>query len=485
MSIRLNLYFILIFTAITPFIVTFLFYVQLTGWYEVEKSDSEMRALLRASEISVLMKNNSDKVHQGGALKKAIEDELEADESITVYSSNFNPLFTTKEQGVSTQGRTSNQVMRGLFELKTTIRGHTYKEPIFGGNNGSIVGYFVLETERTAVQEKTIETYWIAILVFLFAVLGTLTLVHYWLKRRMISPINYLLGEMRGIGEGNLNEDVQFVKKQKGEMGQLISGFEDMNHRLIEAKKNEEEEVANQQRLIAAISHDLRTPLTSIRAYAEGMNVHRDKQEDYAKVILTKTAFMQKLIDDLLAYSAIQASSFTLDLAEVEAEELAELMVDGYEEQDRSVTFSLTTAVEQATVRCDVNRLIQVMDNLVTNAIRYSDTDGKVSILITNQSSYLPTFVAYQPDRLYFLVTDRGRGIPKEEQERIFSSFYQIEHARKQNHSTGVGLGLSICQELVTKHGGSMHVYSKGTGSTFYFSIPCLSDSPKRKDEEE
>lgn len=135
MSIRLNLYIILIFTAITPFIVTFLFYVQLTGWYEVEKSDSEMRALLRASEISALMKNNSDKVHQGGALKKVIEDELEPDESITVYSSNFNPLFTTSEQGVSSQGRTSNQVMRGLFELKTTIRGHTYKEPIFGSNN--------------------------------------------------------------------------------------------------------------------------------------------------------------------------------------------------------------------------------------------------------------------------------------------------------------------------------------------------------------
>ncbi|MCM2674308.1 sensor histidine kinase [Alkalicoccobacillus plakortidis] len=482
MSIRLNLYIILIITAIAPFIVTLLFYFQLNEWYKHEQSDSKIEAMVRVNELSAFMGSHSDLVHRVGTLKKAVSDELNQNESVTVYSDNFNPLFTTKDHAISSENRNPNQVMRGLFELKTTIRGHTYKEPIFNEDR-SILAYFVVEIERTAVEEKTQETYWLAIIIFIFALVGTITLVHFWLKRRMIFPINYLLAEMRGIGQGTLHEDAQLLKKQKGEMGQLIAGFRDMNSRLIEAKENEEEEIANQQRLIAAISHDLRTPLTSIRAYAEGMGIHLDKQEDYAQVILSKTAFMQKLIDDLLAYSAIQASSFTLDRTEVEAEELAELLVDGYEEQEMGVEFSSTIAVEPAMVNCDVNRLIQVIDNLVMNAVRYSDERGEVSILITNKGSFLPTFVSYSPDRLYFIVTDRGRGIPKEEQERIFSSFYQIEHARKQNKSSGVGLGLSICQELVEKHNGTMHVYSKGIGSTFYFSIPTLNDG-NREDEE-
>ncbi|TSB46883.1 sensor histidine kinase [Alkalicoccobacillus porphyridii] len=479
MSIRLKLYIILLLTAIVPFVVTLVFYIQLTGWFDREESAERLNAILRVNQISDFMKQHRDLMEEADELREAVINELEPNEDMTVYTAGYNQLFSTGNANSGSM-TSRNQVMRNLYELKTSMRGYTYKEPIFT-NEGEIIAFFTLQIERTEVQEKTNQTYWMALLIFLFAVGGTLTLVHFWLKRRMIVPINYILAEMGEIGRGLPNDDTKINKKQKDEMSQLLAGFGDMSQRLIEAKKNEEEEVANQQRLIAAISHDLRTPLTSIRAYAEGMSDHRDKQEDYAKVILAKTEFMQKLINDLLAYSAIQATSFSLNLKEVEAEELAELLVDGYSEQDLKVRVSSEIKVEPAMVSCDVNRLIQVMDNLIMNAVRYSDPFEEISILITNKRNELPSFVSYSPDQLYFLVSDKGKGIPKEEQERIFSSFYQIEKARNQTNSSGVGLGLSICQELIHKHHGTMQVYSGGKGSTFYFSIPSFNHDLKKE----
>ncbi|MDQ0205886.1 sensor histidine kinase [Alkalicoccobacillus murimartini] len=482
MSIRLNLYIILLVTAIVPFFVTLLFYVQLTNWYEREDSAEYLQALLRVTQISEFMKDRSQLVQQSDMLKQAVRSELHENEHMVVYSSSYNQLFSTNEGYTSGTVNVSKQVMSGLYELKSSGRLYTYKEPI-RNEKGDILAYFALQIERTAVQEQTSQAYLFSILFFILAVGGTLTLVHFSLKKRMIKPINYILTEMQDIARGSESAHVESKLKQKNEMNQLIDGFENMNYRLAEAKKNEEEEVANQQRLIAAISHDLRTPLTSIRAYAEGMSDHQDKQDAYAKVILSKTEFMQKLINDLLSYSAIQATSFTLNLQEVEAEELAEILVDGYEEQSLDVSFSSEIFIEPAIVSCDVDRLIQVMDNLVMNAVRYSNEGGEVSILVTNKSKYLPSFVSYEPDQLYILVSDRGRGIPKEEQERIFSSFYQIEKERKQNNLSGVGLGLSICHELVQKHNGDMRVHSNGKGSTFYFSIPCSNHIQREENE--
>lgn len=471
MSIRHKLYIIFFVIAVVPFIITAVFYVQLSGWFEREESAEWLESYLRVTQISEFMGRHGNLIHEADTLQQVVTAELKENEEMTVYTANYTQLFSTN---VVTSGSTTsrNQIMRNLFELRPSMRGYTYKEPIYN-DEGSIIAYFTLQLERTALEEKANQTYLFAIIIFVLSVGGTITLVHFWLRRRMLHPIHYILAEMQEIGGGKPSESVQSNKKQKDEMSQLLAGFKDMNQRLLEAKKNEEEEVANQQRLIAAISHDLRTPLTSIRAYAEGMSDHRDKQEDYAKVILSKTEFMQKLINDLLSYSAIQATSFSLNLKQVEAEELAELLVDGYSEQELQVKVTSDIIVEPSMVSCDVNRLIQVMDNLIMNAVRYSYQNGEVSILITNKQSYLPPFVSFTANRLYILISDQGKGIPKEEQERIFSSFYQIEQARPQSNSSGVGLGLSICQELIQKHQGTMHVHSSGKGSTFYFSIPC------------
>jgi signal transduction histidine kinase len=165
----------------------------------------------------------------------------------------------------------------------------------------------------------------------------------------------------------------------------------------------------------------------------------------------------------------------------VDAEELAELLFDGYEEQWLMHQVVVEVDIAPVELFADVDRLVQVVDNLVTNAIRYSPEGGEIKLFATNKVERLPPFVEQQTAKqLYVFVMDEGIGIPSGAQQRIFDSFYQVEQARSQTNGKGVGLGLAICRELVQKHGGEIHVYSTPLkGSTFYFTLPY------RVDEEE
>ncbi len=269
------------------------------------------------------------------------------------------------------------------------------------------------------------------------------------------------------ISAGNLG--VRVPMNSHDEVGRLASAFNDMVER-VEASFNKERDLELARReLIASVSHDLRTPLASIRAMVESINdgvvTDPDTVKRYLKTLEVEVENLSQLINDLFELSQMDAGVLKL---EMETSSLTDLISDTLESMSVQVTaegknLHLKGSVEGevAYVMMDPRRVQRVLYNLVQNAIRYTPSDGSVQILARD----IGTEVQVE-------VKDTGEGIPPEELSRIFDRFYRTEQSRSRG-SGGTGLGLSIAKGIVEAHGGRLWVESAiGKGSTFGFALP-------------
>ncbi len=221
---------------------------------------------------------------------------------------------------------------------------------------------------------------------------------------------------------------------------------------------------------LSVVSHELRTPLHSIKGFVEIILMGKtgpvtEIQEDFLKTVRTQTTVLQRMIDDLLEFSRMEAGRVKLHLAEVSLPAMA-----------HSVAVKLAPLAEEAGLRlsvalpedlpeidCDRSRVEQVLTNLVENAIKFTPAGGQISI----EGLALG-------DRVRLVVADTGIGIPLDEQEKVFDRFYQVDGSERRAYR-GTGLGLSICRHIVERHNGRIWVESEGIsgrGSRFYVELP-------------
>jgi two-component system phosphate regulon sensor histidine kinase PhoR len=224
------------------------------------------------------------------------------------------------------------------------------------------------------------------------------------------------------------------------------------------------------QDFVANVSHEFRTPLTAIQGFAETLlagalddPAHR---QHFVQIIRDHSARLARLTEDLLKLSRIEAGQLVLEFRPVSVYGL----VDSCVETARLKAAQKQLAVEVrlpeglAHVRGDSNRLQEVLQNLVDNAVQYTPPGGRVEVSAANEGN-----------KVAVTVSDTGIGIPQAEQERIFERFYRVDAARSRE-AGGTGLGLSIARHIVEAHGGRLAVESAvGEGSRFHFSIPAVS----------
>jgi two-component system phosphate regulon sensor histidine kinase PhoR len=218
---------------------------------------------------------------------------------------------------------------------------------------------------------------------------------------------------------------------------------------------------------VANVSHELRTPLTTIKGYSETLLEGALREEvafQFVQIIKKHADRLEKIVEDLLSLSKIEARTFTLrretlSLAEL-VEDVLELMKEPAEK--RAITLSRGGMDPALFVSGEKGYLEQVLVNLVDNAIKYGREGGIVSISAT----------AKIPGEIEISVADDGMGIPREDLSRIFERFYRVDKGRSKELG-GTGLGLSIVKHLVQAHGGRVWAESRpGKGSTFYFTLP-------------
>ena len=239
------------------------------------------------------------------------------------------------------------------------------------------------------------------------------------------------------------------------EIGRVAQSFDVMTERLGEARQRVEANEAQRRRLFADITHELATPLTSIRGYAEtlvdpGVGTSPEERERYLRGILEESRRMDQLIRDLFELARLEAGATPLAREPLDWAALCKNTLDRFEPRFRAAGLHLTWQrnVEDAMVLADGRRMEQVIENLLTNELRYVPSGGNVEVAL-----------GPAPDgagRLRLLVNDDGHGIAPADRERVFERFYRAEGRPTGGEDKGSGLGLAIVREIVERHGGTV-----------------------------
>lgn len=217
---------------------------------------------------------------------------------------------------------------------------------------------------------------------------------------------------------------------------------------------------------VSVISHELKSPVSIIKGYADTLrreDAHWDEDtlRQGLAVIAEESDRLNRLIDNLLDASRLQASTFKLELGYVQIDKLAEKVIEEFRIQSDEHMFTLDFPPNFPVVQGDIERLRQVLVNLLSNAVKYSPRGGLIQ-----------TGGWADDDWIYVYVADEGIGIPKSEQERIFERFYRAESPLTRR-TEGAGLGLYLCKEVIEAHGGKIWVESEpGKGAKFIFKLP-------------
>ncbi|MGE3270944.1 MAG: sensor histidine kinase [Chloroflexota bacterium] len=271
----------------------------------------------------------------------------------------------------------------------------------------------------------------------------------------------------------------------------IEAGGDDEIGRLSVAFRTMVREVARSQRtlrdFVANVSHDLRTPLTSIQGFSQAMvDGALRSPEDYAeagRVINEESERMRRLVEDLLELSKIESGQVRLEPGPCEIEQLAHQAMERAERRsaDQGVTLALAID-EKPLVRADSRWVERAVDNLLDNALKHTPSGGSITIAVGTMTvppgARVVSLVGRHSGRFgYIAVHNTGSYIPPADQPRVFERFYQMDKARSAS-GTGSGLGLAIAQEIIQAHGGWIHVQSSRAGGTEFAVLLPLLDRP-------
>ena len=330
-------------------------------------------------------------------------------------------------------------------------------------------GTFTTVAMRTFAPERVNEIQQ----VYLTAVLLTTGLLVYWIYRSISVPLAKLQKAARNIREGNL--DFEIRQESEDEIGQLCQDFEEMRLRL---KANAEEKVEfdrENKELISNISHDLKTPITAIKGYVEGiMDGVADtpeKMDRYIKTIYNKANEMDLLINELTLYSKIDTNRIPYNFTTISARDYFEDCAEDLhmELEAKGVGFSYRNDMEEdARVIVDPEQLRRVINNIVSNSLKYMD---KPKAEITMGVKDVGDFIQIE-------MGDNGKGIASKDLPYIFDRFYRTDASRNSSKG-GSGIGLSIVKKIVEEHGGNIWAASEeGAGTTMYFVVRKYQEVP-------
>ena len=311
--------------------------------------------------------------------------------------------------------------------------------------------------------------------LYLIAVVLTTAFLILWIYRSVSVPLEKLQRAARNIKEGNL--DFEIKAESNDEIGQLCQDFEEMRLRL---KAQAEEKVAfdrENKELISNISHDLKTPITAIKGYVEGiMDGVADtpeKMDRYIKTVYNKANDKNVLINELSLYSKIDSNIIPYNFEKININSYFKDCVDeiGADLEQRGMMFSYRNyCAANVMVTADPEQLKRVINNIINNACKYNNkAKGKVGITLTEYDR-----------KVQVAIKDNGIGISKEDLPHIFRRTYRADMSR--NSAGGSGLGLSICKKIIEEHGGEIWAESKlRAGTTIFFTLNKVIDQSKEK----
>ena len=328
------------------------------------------------------------------------------------------------------------------------------------GSEGSV---FIVSRVNSLINASFL---WDMLIALIFIMIFTALMLIRWINNHMINPINTLNRAMQNIADGNF--DYRISTEQKGEIGELYKNYDDMRLRLKETTEERLRQEEKSKELISNISHDLKTPITAIKGYVEGiMDGVADtpeKVDKYVKTIYNKANDMDRLINELTTYTKLDANKIPYNFQRIN---LADYFEDcreeiGLELEDRRIRFNYSNLVDQDTIIiADPEQLKKVINNIIGNSIKYMDKEkGVIDIRLEEDN-----------DSVRVEIEDNGKGIASKDLGNIFERFYRTDASRNSSQG-GSGIGLSIVKKIIEDHGGYIWATSKeGVGTCMHFVI--------------
>ena len=320
------------------------------------------------------------------------------------------------------------------------------------------------ERTRLRVEHATqhaLNGYQVAGLGLIFAIIGA-ALIAFKLTQSVSKPVYELERGMRRVADGELDAKVAISPSRTDEFGRLAASFEDMTRQLAELDKLKAE-------FVSVASHELKTPINVILGYTQLLQEDlygqlNDKQRGVADVLEKQARTLARLVKQLLDVTRFEAGGGKLDVRPLELRGFMHNLEEAFQvlADQRGIRFlvSLDESLPP-TVHWDADRVNEVLGNLVSNALKFTERGGEVTVTVS------PTDHSVQME-----VRDTGAGIPEDQIPRIFDKFYQASNQDSADQA-GTGLGLAIARQIVEAHGGTITCDSEtGIGTTFTISLP-------------
>lgn len=290
--------------------------------------------------------------------------------------------------------------------------------------------------------------------------------------RDLITQIPELTIDSQDVNGEYLSLRVRFalVRRESG----FISGLVAVLHDTTEQEKEERE----RRLFVSNVSHELRTPLTSVKSYLEALDegaLYDPVAPDFIKVSLDETNRMMRMVTDLLHLSRIDNATTQLDVELINFTAFITFILNRFDKmrsQDDEKKYELVRdyPINSVWIEIDTDKMTQVIDNILNNAIKYSPDGGKIIVSMKTTD-----------DQMILSIKDQGLGIPKQDLPKIFDRFYRVDRARSRAQG-GTGLGLAIAKEIIKQHNGFIWAKSEyGKGSTFTIVLPYDKDAVKEE----
>lgn len=333
------------------------------------------------------------------------------------------------------------------------------KDPVFAAKLGAFLGYFFRESALLSWVFL-----WFLSVLFIAAVIGAVLVYRY--NRKVVSPLNEVKIATGQICDGEY--DTEIIGGDRREIHELCCTLDRMRIYLKEKSDAEAAVLADRNLLIANISHDMRTPVTTIRGYLQAIEdgvAHTPEQiQNCYDHIRAKTKFLEFLAADMAEYSDQESGRMRYSFEDVELCAFLKDMAAEYSDETESEGFVFSSSIPDTEVyiRADRYRLQRVMQNLLSNAIKYNKPGGSIDVSLEVDAPYI-----------YICVSDSGIGVGGDSIKKVFDSFYREDSSR--GNISGHGLGLAIAKQIVEAHKGKIWMQSKeNEGTQVFLCFPLI-----------
>ena len=288
----------------------------------------------------------------------------------------------------------------------------------------------------------------------------------YWrlMRRYQQMQLNHILEELHLIAEGQYDRRIPF--RLSGDMGQVVNSINRLVDSTVNALEDERAIEKSKDELITNVSHDIRTPLTSILGYlgliVNQPNVESADAKRYAEIAYSKAEQMKLLVDDLFEYTTTRPNGAPLRLNDIPIVNFLEQVAADFEleAQKRKKAIEVLPNNRDVVLELDAEKMVRVINNLLSNAIKYGHEDSVITMEVLRNDGVVT-----------IAVRNAGDPISKEVLEQLFARFYRAEASRSKE-TGGTGLGLAIAENIVKSHGGMMYAESENGQTSFYVCLP-------------